>query len=539
MESSKRLSPGHGALLGVLITLPWMALSYLGNQVSELPFPPYVLFDWVARTLPGDLVTLGIDSIVAVVDTLNLGQISETAKTVERILALIIFLLIMATIAVWFVYRSAKNGRPSHWIAARWTLILSGLLLLVNAQLGFGPAGFLPTALWYLILFLSWSTVLIWLLRLAPQAMDDDSDAAISRREFIYLLGGGVLTISVGSMAITRFLDVGGAPLPPGTSDEIPDLPDLSTTSGPAASPSSEALRNRFVPAPGTRPEITSNDDFYNVDINTQSPRIDGSSWRLKIEGLVDTPSKFALEEIRALPAVSQVITLSCISNPVGGDLISTAVWTGVPFKSLLDEVGLQDQAMKILIESEDGFYESISLEDAMDPRTLLVYEMNGDTLPVEHGYPLRIYIPDRYGMKQPKWITRMEVIDRKGTGYWVDRGWSEEAFVVTTSVIDAAESNPTQDGQVPIGGIAFAGARGISRVEVQIDDGPWQGAQLRTPSLSPLTWVQWRTDWDAEPGRHTIRVRAYDGDGQLQVQDRSGARPDGATGIHEMTLNI
>ncbi len=190
-------------------------------------------------------------------------------------------------------------------------------------------------------------------------------------------------------------------------------------------------------------------------------------------------------------------------------------------------------------MEAEDGFYESVSLEDAMDPRTLLVYEMNGEPLPEKHGYPLRIYIPDRYGMKQPKWIVRMEAIDREGDGYWVDRGWSEEAYVRPTSVVDGVSGSAAEGGTVPIGGIAYAGAKGISKVEIQIDDGPWREAELRVPPLSPLTWVQWRYDYSAESGQHVARVRAYDGSGELQITESGGARPDGATGIHEITFNV
>ncbi len=181
-----------------------------------------------------------------------------------------------------------------------------------------------------------------------------------------------------------------------------------------------------------------------------------------------------------------------------------------------------------------------MALEDAMDERTLLVYEMNGVPLPIPNGFPLRVYIPDRYGMKQPKWISRMEVLDRKGNGYWVDRGWSEAAIAHTTSVIDTvALDRPTDDQTVPVGGIAWAGARGISKVEVQVDDGPWVEAELRAPPLSPLSWVQWRYDWPPVQGRHTFRVRAYDGNGDLQTLESRRARPNGATGVHSVAMSF
>ncbi|MGD8633373.1 MAG: molybdopterin-dependent oxidoreductase [Anaerolineales bacterium] len=537
MESTKTPSIGLGALLAGLLALPWMALSFLGNQLLGLPFPPFVLFDWIGRTLPGDLITFGIDSIVAVVNGLGIGQLSETAKNVERSIALLIFLGILTVVGTWIAYRAKKRARVSNDAALGWTLGLSVVMLLINASLGFKQVGFLPSALWYLILFAAWSFTLIWLFRLAPAALAEQPEASMSRREFIYLLGGGVVTIGVGSLAVSRLIEsTGGGVTVPG---ETPNLTDLDLTSGQAASPSTEELRGRLEPAPGTRPEITETENFYNVDINTLPPSVDGETWRLKFDGLVRNPAEFTLDDLRSRPSVSQVITLSCISNPIGGGLISTAVWTGVPFRDLLQEVGLEDSVAEIRMEAEDGFYESVSVEDAMDPRTLLVYEMNGEPLPQEHGYPLRIYIPDRYGMKQPKWIVHMEAIDRQGDGYWVDRGWSEEAYVRTTSVVDSAATGSSDGGSVPIGGIAYAGAKGISKVEVQIDDGPWQETELRVPPLSPLSWVQWRYDYPAEAGRHTAHVRAYDASGELQLEESHGARPDGATGIHELTFNV
>jgi hypothetical protein len=165
-------------------------------------------------------------------------------------------------------------------------------------------------------------------------------------------------------------------------------------------------------------------------------------------------------------------------------------------------------------------------------------------TLPQRHGFPLRIYIPDRYGMKQPKWITDMEFIDEWEEGYWVRRGWSEDAIVKATSVIDTVALNDRfedpDSGQtlVPVGGIAYAGARSISKVEVRVDDGDWVEAQLRQPPLSDKTWVLWRYDWPFEEGDHTFEVRCYDGDGTMQILEETDRRPDGATGIHSAEID-
>jgi hypothetical protein len=166
---------------------------------------------------------------------------------------------------------------------------------------------------------------------------------------------------------------------------------------------------------------------------------------------------------------------------------------------------------------------------------------MNGVPLPQEHGFPLRVYIPNRHGMKQPKWIEHIELIDRHGPGYWVDRGWDAQAIVHTTSVVDVADTSMANESSqtIPIGGIAYAGARGISKVEVQIDDGPWVEAELRAPALSPLSWMQWRYDWAYTSGRHTVQVRAYDGTGALQVTERQPPSPSGATGVDSLVFDV
>jgi hypothetical protein len=322
------------------------------------------------------------------------------------------------------------------------------------------------------------------------------------------------------------------------------DLPPEGSLQGGTSLTSAEAEGGsiaRLAPIRGTRPELTSNESFYRIDINLEPPRLDATRWRLRVDGFVKTPVELSLDEIRAMPSVEQLITLECISNPLGGDLVSTSRWKGVRLSDLLLRVGPSEGARTIHIEAADGFYESVALADANDPRILLVYEMNGVPLPAEHGFPLRIYIPNRHGMKQPKWITRVRLSNEEGRGYWVDRGWSKEAIVKTTSVIDTVGATMMlgEAKVLGVGGIAYAGARGISKVEVQVDDGPWAEAKLIVPPLSDLCWVLWRYDWAYQPGRHTFRVRAYDGTGALQPTEERGPRPNGASGIHSKTMTV
>jgi DMSO/TMAO reductase YedYZ molybdopterin-dependent catalytic subunit len=296
----------------------------------------------------------------------------------------------------------------------------------------------------------------------------------------------------------------------------------------------------RIEPAWGTRPEVTPNPGFYRVDINLMPVRVDGASWRLEVRGLFDKPRNLSLADLRAMPPVTAPVTLTCISNPVGGDLISNAYWTGVRLRDLLTELGMRAETKEIFLEAADGFYETVTARDMMDERTLLVYGMNGVTLPVEHGYPLRILIPDRYGMKQPKWITSIDAAgEERRRGYWPEREWSEEALVQIMSQVDAAAPDENRPDTVVVGGIAFTGAQGVSKVEVQVENGPWEEAQLRIPPLGPLTWVQWRYEWPRQPGNWNFRVRATDGRGNLQIARRQGPRPDGATGYHVISRQV
>jgi hypothetical protein len=223
----------------------------------------------------------------------------------------------------------------------------------------------------------------------------------------------------------------------------------------------------------------------------------------------------------------------------VGTTLISTTQWTGVGAQELLAAA-----KVKFLnISCGDGYYETVPLDLInSDKRIMFCYAWDGNTLPTDHGFPLRIWIPDRFGMKQPKWITAIEATDKDKPGYWVDRGWDKTAQVKTTSVIDTvAVNNIIHDGdkqRVPIGGIAWAGARGISKVEVSADGGPWEAAQLRAP-LSETTWVIWRYEWPFQAGAHTFTVRTYEKDGTPQIAEVHPAHPTGATGYHSKKANV
>jgi DMSO/TMAO reductase YedYZ molybdopterin-dependent catalytic subunit len=556
----RRVSLFRGALVGGLTSLPLMALWYLGEQLLGLPFVPFDAFDWLARNLPGNLITLAIDTIVKFITMFNLGATSPTAKLIEQFLGLgqvLVGGIVLGVVVAWLLRRTSWSG----WQVGS----LVGMVVFLATtfvEFALGVQGNpVAAVIWLAISIFGWAGLVGILLDRQPIMQEVEETFDAGRRAALIKIAGGSAGIALGAWALGRVLasqavdtgagqplaslstatpQAGGTSAAPAATGTAGATPVPAGTATPELTPTAMAtMREQVQPAPGTRPELTSNEDFYRIDIDTRPPAIDESTWELEVAGLFDNPRNLTLDDLLVYPAVTQPITLSCISNPIGGSLIGTSNWTGARLRDVLKDLRLRPEAQELAIKATDGFYESVAMEDLMDPRTLLVYGMNGDTLPVAHGFPLRIYIPNRYGMKQPKWITHIEAINREGAGYWVDRGWSKEAHPQIVSVIDTVAVDQAVDGKIPVGGIAWAGDRGIQKVEVQVDDGDWVEAKLRTPPLGPLTWVQWRYDWPMSPGRHRFQVRATDGTGTLQTEQMSDPHPNGATGYDMTTVNI
>lgn len=354
-----------------------------------------------------------------------------------------------------------------------------------------------------------------------------------NRREFLVRVGGAAVFLTVAGAGLGHLRqseqEAATESVPPPT-----DTPAAEVTETPDD--------GKLPPAPGTRAEYPPVESHFRLDIARRLPEINADDWWLEVTGLVAAPLAFTLDDLTTrYEPVHQVITLACISNPVGGPLIGTTRWTGIPLHVLLDDWGVSPDAQYLKISSADDFFELIAIDMIRkDDRIMLAYAWDDQPLPIENGFPLRLYVPDRYGMKLPKWITRIEAIQTYEEGYWVRRNWTEEAIVQHTTIIDtvAVESAYERDGQtwIPIGGIAYAGARGVAKVEVRVDDGDWVEAALREP-LSELTWVIWRYDWPFEAGRHTFCVRCVDGEGHPQVEQSGNREPDGTlgapTGLH------
>jgi DMSO/TMAO reductase YedYZ molybdopterin-dependent catalytic subunit len=353
-----------------------------------------------------------------------------------------------------------------------------------------------------------------------------------SRRQFMILAGGAALaTASLGSLgrrlqnsagAIARrvaiVLPKAKKPLAPlGTSVGVPEL--VTQT-----------------------PFITPNSTFYRIDTALVVPKVDVDSWSLRIKGMVGLERTYTYEDLLSRDLVERDITLTCVSNEVGGILMGNARWLGVPLRELLEESEFDPKATQVVGRSVDGWTSGFPMSAVTDGRdTLVAVAMNGEPLPFQHGFPARLIVPGLYGyVSATKWLKEIEVTTMEAfDAYWVPRGYAKEAPIKLASRIDVPRGLSTiQPGKTAVAGVAWSQRHGVSKVEVSIDNGPWQEAQL-ADEVTVDTWRQWRFPWDATPGRHDVAVRAYDGKGRLQKEERVAPLPNGATGWHSVIVLV
>ena len=536
----RKLAIGYGALAGALLTAPLIGLLYLAHKLVGLPFLPFDFFDWATRLLPGSMVTFGIDMMIDTIRLFGAG-VAGTARTAERVIAVVqIFLMGVAGGIIFFAVFRLRDTRPDV-ISGLAAGALVGLpMIAISIAIEGSTVQPILVVLWLSVVFLAWGAGLREIyLRVTPLPAEASADSVpataptVDRRQFLIRVGAATAVITVASSSLGNLL---ARQARQEQERELEgSVAHMAETGSGSPFPNAN---DPLMPAPGTRPEYTPLKDHYKVSIRTAPTVIDGDTWRLPIMGEVDNPLSLTLDDIRNnYEPQSQFVTLSCISGRVGTDLISTTMWTGARVEDILADAKPTDKARYLFIKSGDGFYETVDLDlIASDSRIMLAYDWDGHPLPIDHGFPLRIWLPDRFGMKQPRWITEIMVVEDYTEGYWVERGWDEVARVKATSVIDTIAQDATYEsnGQtmVPVGGMAFGGARGISRVEVRVDGGPWREAKLRAP-LSETTWVLWRYDWPFEAGPHGFEVRCQEADGTPQIEEERGNRPSGATGIH------
>ncbi|MEA2932398.1 MAG: hypothetical protein QOI56_1183 [Actinomycetota bacterium] len=353
----------------------------------------------------------------------------------------------------------------------------------------------------------------------------------VSRRRFLVAgstAAGGAAVLLTGAWGLRR-----GRPSPRAS----------VTLPGPAGGPAPlGSATDGFREADGLSPLITPNRAFYRIDEALIVPAVNLASWRLKVTGMVDAPFELSHDDLLALPLVERHITLSCVSNQVGGPLVGTATWLGVRLADLLGRAGVQPGATQVVGRSVDGFTVGFPVEVATDGRDALVaVGMNGEPLPAAHGFPARLVVPGLYGyVSATKWLKEIELTTFEAfDSYWVKRNWARRGPIKVQSRIDV----PRDYGRVAAGartvaGVAWAPHRGIGRVEVQVDDGPWHEAALG-PALGDDAWRQWSLPWDATPGEHTISTRATTADGEVQTATTKSVFPDGATGHHQVTVRV
>ncbi len=370
---------------------------------------------------------------------------------------------------------------------------------------------------------------------------------AVNRRSFLALAGGaaaaGAAAAGAGRL-LTGEEDAelaGTRPLQStqrgGPGQVVPEV----RTSVPPPPPEAS------IEVPGMPPLITPAEDFYLIDTALASPRVNRDRWSLKVKGAVGSPLTLSYEDLLSLPVIEAYVTLSCVSNEVGGGLVSNAKWTGVPLSTVLREAGVAPDGVnraneQLVGRSVDGWTAGFRTRTAFEREEALVaFAMNDDELPVKHGYPARLVVPGLYGyVSATKWLNEIELTNRGYDAYWIQRGWSKQGPVKTQSRIDTVEPGATlRAGAIPVGGVAWAPTRGINGAEVSTDGGEtWNEARLAA-QLDVDAWRQYVYDWDAEPGEYVLKVRATDGVGETQTAEEAAPIPSGATGYHTIEVTV
>lgn len=541
----------YNVIAGVLTTAALVGLLWLLAALRLLSFVPLDIADAIIKLMPGAIATQGIEAL------------GPTAKIIIELTGSLIFIVFGGLLA-WFYGRVAPRPVLGAGLAA--ALLAFALTLVVQLIAGTLHSG-IPALALTALLYLVWGVAVAWMInRLVAAAAVPDTAQFNERRAFLFRSGGTMLAVAVGSAAIAQLLERSGviAPQVAGAGQSLPtSAPDptsaptsvptataqpveaATTPAEPTATPTAEPTPlPAFVPAPGTRSPFNTNETLYVISSATRDPEIDSEQWQLEIGGAVDAPYTLTYAELLELPRVDQTSTLECISNEVGNYLIGNCKWNGVRLRDLLERAGVQEGVIDIKLTAAEGYTESIPLAKALDPTTLIVYGIDGEALTVSHGFPARLIVPGLYGEKNVKWLTKIESVREDYKGYWQQRGWTDEAIIFTTSVFDTGNpflgSLPVQmqEGVVPLGGIAFAGNQGISKVEVRINDGAWQEAILQ-PENDSLTWRFWRYDWAGSPGRHTVALRAVDGTGDPQTDVVREPHPEGASGYHIISIEV
>jgi DMSO/TMAO reductase YedYZ molybdopterin-dependent catalytic subunit len=491
----------------------FVVLALVARAVHSTPTLPELVQDRLVLLLPGSLFSYLLDHFLYLGKPILFGGLLLAQVLIGGI----------AGIAI------GRLGRPALTALALW--LFTGLVLLPLVHRGVfdrSLAVAVVTLLGYAAYAVAY-TLFAGLPASLPARLRSSRDAGNERKPDAMpvrldrrrLLAGGLLGVAAVLLARRAI-------------GRLPSLPPRgrALAAGGGAQPGDGSVA-------GLPAAVTPADEFYVVSKNLLDPELDAGKWRLHIDGLVAHPLTLSYGDLTGMPSVEMYRTLECISNEVGGDLISNGLWTGVRLADLLQRAGVQPDAKALRFTCADDYTADMPLAQALDPTTLLVYKLDGVALPAKHGYPARILATGTYGMKNPKWPTRIELLAGGSTGFWQEQGWDEQAIVQTMAeVVTPEDGARLPAGPIAVTGIAFAGARGIMSVEVSTDGGTtWSNAEL-LPSLGPNTWSFWRYGWQlSRPGPYTIVARATDGTGVAQTMRRTDPFPAGATGYHEIMV--
>jgi DMSO/TMAO reductase YedYZ molybdopterin-dependent catalytic subunit len=496
--------------IGLLAGVAAVIASFIVRFVFDAPLVPELLAQLIFANAPIWMVELAV------------GMLGPFAKHLAFLACTVIYLIALGAAAIAYL-RYVPRSRFSRYIwpigftVLTWTFTVALLIPIMGGGF-FGShlrQGALITCAWLLVAHAVYGFALaLTVAKYLERPPSANAPAKIiSRRRVARGVGYAVLAVGlydIGKSLFGMWLQSGSGRVKRGDG-VFPNIDNLAL-------------------------EITPTGDFYQVSKNAFDPQVDLRRWKLDVMGLVDKSLSLSYEQIKALPSVDQYATLACISNEVGGDLIGTALWRGVRLKDVLAEAGLKPGVVDILLRASDDYSDSIPLDRAMADGTLLVYEMNGEPLTSEHGFPVRLLVPGIYGMKNIKWITKIEAVDFDFKGYWQRRGWDDRAEYKTMSRIDAPAHSVK--AEATIAGIAFAGDRGVSKVEVSTDGGKtWEQAAIK-PALSAFSWVLWSKTWvPGQAGKHRMIVRATDGQGITQTSQQAPPDPSGSSGYHSVTV--
>ncbi|MEW1820279.1 molybdopterin-dependent oxidoreductase [Arthrobacter sp. NPDC080031] len=446
-----------------------------------------------------------------------------TADKLALIVSIALVTLVLAAVAGLLEYRRKGAGLALALLAG--AAGLAAVLTRAQAAPTAAIAPVVATIITMLFLRLLIQRLETW--RPVPEA----ADMPLARRSFMQLLGGSAIAAVVVGIATTVLRRAGTV-----ASDFRRGVALPAPVAPPQKVPDGAALT-----LAGLQPLVTPNTDFYRIDTALIPPAVNPPDWTLKVTGLVEREVQLDFATLLTKPMIERYVTIACVSNEVGGDLIGNALWLGWPVRELLAMAGPKPGADMVLSRSTDGWTAGTPLEALTDNRdAILAVGMNGEPLPLEHGFPVRMVVPGLYGyVSATKWLTELKVTRfADDQGYWVPRGWSDHGPIKTQSRIDVPrDGRSVKAGTVQFGGVAWAQHRGVSRVELRVDRGNWQEAKL-APGISSDTWYQWQLGLELGSGNHEIQVRATDATGTPQPEAQTPVAPDGATGFHTIHVS-